>query len=76
MSLRESLTSAVATLLQEVEVVVLTNQDCRKNYGYSSSSITNKMLCANVDGGGSDSCQVTVGYCILRIMKVLGLYLS
>ena len=28
------------------------------NYGYPSSSITTKMLCANVDGGGGDSCQV------------------
>ena len=48
----------LSNTLQEVELVVLTNQDCKNNYGYPSSSITNKMLCANVDGGGGDSCQV------------------
>ena len=38
---------------------VLTNEECKNDYSYASSMITGKMLCANVDGGGKDACQVS-----------------
>lgn len=42
--------------LQEVDLPVLSNEECRKtNY---SSSITENMLCAGYEEGGKDSCQV------------------
>lgn len=46
-----------SNILREVDVVVLSNSDCKNNYGYSSNRITSQMLCANVQGGGKDSCQ-------------------
>jgi len=46
-----------STTLKEVDVGVITNQQCRNNYGYSSSWITDSMLCAVVPGGGKDACQ-------------------
>jgi len=48
---------STSNTLNEVDVTVLTNDDCGNSYGYWPSDITNKMLCANVDGGGKDSCQ-------------------
>ena len=51
---------SVSSTMLEVTVKVLTNNACKNDYVYSSSDITNKMLCANVDGGGKDACQVTV----------------
>jgi len=47
----------VSSYLQYVDVNVLSNADCRNNYGYGSSQILDNMLCANVEGGGKDSCQ-------------------
>ena len=44
----------------EVTVSVLTNSQCKNDYSYGSSMITGKMLCANVDGGGKDACQVII----------------
>ena len=41
--------------LMEVEVNVITNDQCKNNYSYNSSEITGDMLCANVLGGGKDS---------------------
>jgi len=38
-------------------VKVLKNSECKNDYGYSSNDITDQMLCANVEGGGKDSCQ-------------------
>ena len=29
----------------------------RNDYGYSSNSITKRMMCANIPGGGKDACQ-------------------
>ena len=49
---------SVSSSMLEVTVKVLSNNACKNNYAYSSSDITNKMLCANVDGGGKDACQV------------------
>lgn len=46
----------MASKLQEVEVKVLSNAQCKKT-GYDSSWITPEMLCAGVSGGGKDSCQ-------------------
>jgi len=46
-----------STTLKEVDVGVITNQQCGNNYGYSSSWITDSMLCAVVPGGGKDACQ-------------------
>ena len=51
---------SVSSTMLEVTVKVLSNNACKNNYAYSSSDITNKMLCANVDGGGKDACQVTI----------------
>jgi secreted trypsin-like serine protease len=42
--------------LLEVNVTVLTNTECWNDYGYSSSQITDQMLCANEVGGGKDAC--------------------
>ena len=36
---------------------VLSSFVCRKKYGYSSSYITDDMICANEVGGGKDACQ-------------------
>lgn len=43
------------TILQEVDVPVVSTADCRKVYG--TSGITNNMLCAGTATGGEDSCQ-------------------
>ena len=48
---------SLSNKLREVEVKVLSNHQCRSDYTYSSSDITNQMLCAAVAGGGKDSCQ-------------------
>ncbi len=37
----------------------MTNAACKNSYG---SKITNQMMCAAVDGGGKDSCQVFYQY--------------
>jgi len=42
--------------LLEVDLTVLTNHACRNDYGYYSYEISDSMLCANVAGGGKDSC--------------------
>ena len=47
----------VSNKLREVDVKVLSNSQCKNDYSYSSSSITQNMLCAAVAGGGKDSCQ-------------------
>jgi len=43
--------------LQEVDLSVLTNDQCKNDYDYSPSDITDSMLCANIPGGGADACQ-------------------
>ena len=35
----------------------MTNSECKNNYAYPSSWITDQMMCAIVDGGGKDACQ-------------------
>lgn len=47
-------------LLQEVQVPVLSNDDCRKT-NYSSKMISDNMLCAGYpETGKKDSCQVEI----------------
>merc|ERR1712168_967172 len=48
---------SLSSTLREVDVTVMSNSNCRNDYGYWSSEITSSMLCANVVGGGKDSCQ-------------------
>ena len=48
----------LSSSLLEVTVEVLTNNACGNNYAYSSSMITSTMLCAGVEEGGKDACQV------------------
>jgi len=48
---------SVSNELREVTLDVITNNQCKNNFAYSSSMITSQMLCANVDGGGKDACQ-------------------
>ena len=43
--------------LREVNVDVISNDQCRNDFSYSSSSITDQMMCAYVPGGGKDACQ-------------------
>jgi len=48
-----------ATTLQVAQVRVMSNRDCRRDFGYSSSEITNSMICANNrnSNGQIDACQ-------------------
>jgi len=48
---------SVSNKLREVDVNVISNSQCKNDYSYSSSWITARMLCANVNGGGKDACQ-------------------
>jgi len=45
--------------LREVDVKVLTNNECKNNLGYFTEEITDQMLCAGEAGGngGKDACQ-------------------
>jgi len=47
----------VSNKLLEVNVDVLSNSQCKNDFSYPSSWITDQMLCAMVDGGGKDACQ-------------------
>jgi len=52
----------LASVLQEVDVTVLSNQECKENYGRIwNVQITDQNLCANVKGGGKDACQMDSG---------------
>lgn len=48
-------------LLQEVEVPVMSLQDCR-NTSYSPRMISDNMMCAGYHDGKKDSCQVRFNY--------------
>lgn len=54
---------SIATNLQEVQVPIMSNRQCRTT-GYGSSRITDNMLCAGLADGGRDSCQVSVSHCM------------
>ena len=47
---------SLARVLQKVSVPVVSDDDCRDAYG--SSQIADSMICAGLDAGGKDSCQV------------------
>ncbi|XP_069702856.1 trypsin-1-like [Periplaneta americana] len=44
-------------ILQQVEVPVMSNQECRKNTKYNEKMISDNMLCAGYPDGMKDSCQ-------------------
>lgn len=47
-------------ILQEARVKIISNRDCVNKYGYTSSDITSRMICAqgkNKNGSISDACQ-------------------
>ena len=46
-------------MVQDVEVEVLSNQNCinSTDYGYQPEEIDDTMLCAAVPGGGKDAAQ-------------------
>ena len=48
-----------SNVLLEVNVTVVSNKECRNDYKTNSLNltITDNMICANVAGGGKDSCQ-------------------
>lgn len=49
-------------ILQEVEVPIMSNNNCVENTNYTQKMITDNMLCAGYPGvGKKDSCQVCVG---------------
>ena len=58
--------------LREVTKKVLTNDQCRNDYTYSSYEIKDEMMCAHVDGGGKDSCQVLILDLSVVLMTVIG----
>jgi len=47
----------VSNYLQKAEVTVLSNEDCNSDQYVYGGAVTDKMMCANVQGGGTDSCQ-------------------
>lgn len=47
---------STSNVLQEVDVPIMSNEDCKKT-AYGESRITANMLCAGVTEGGKDSCQ-------------------
>jgi len=48
---------SLSKVLLEAEVEVLSNKECISDYGYTSSDLTTKMMCAGVEEGGKDACQ-------------------
>ncbi len=48
---------STATVLQEVVVPIMSNDECKKT-AYGEKRITANMLCAGIPEGGKDSCQV------------------
>jgi len=61
-------------LLQEVNVPVMTNEECVKNTSYTDTMITPNMLCAGYVGvGGMDSCQGDSGG-PLAVLRPTGRY--
>jgi len=47
----------LSSVLLEVDVKVLSVDECKNDYGYKETQITEEMLCAAVKKGGKDSCQ-------------------
>ena len=45
-------------ILQKVDVPVVSDEDCRGSYG--QEDVADSMICAGLDAGGKDSCQVMI----------------
>ena len=48
----------VITHHPQVDVPVVSDDDCRDSYG--QNDIADSMICAGLDAGGKDSCQVRI----------------
>lgn len=56
----------VSRVLRHVTVPLVDKATCKKEYG--SQDITDSMICAGVEEGGKDSCQVIIALdCSLRV---------
>ncbi|KAF6213205.1 hypothetical protein GE061_010921 [Apolygus lucorum] len=53
-------------ILQEVEVPVMSNDDCKTNTSYSAKVISENMMCAGYEEGMKDSCQGDSGGPLIR----------
>ncbi|CAH1405196.1 unnamed protein product [Nezara viridula] len=53
-------------ILQEVEIPVMSNDDCRANTSYNPKMISDNMLCAGYDEGKKDACQGDSGGPLIR----------
>lgn len=47
-------------VLRHVEVAIVDQATCRSNY-FLVNTVTDRMICAAVSGGGKDACQVRFG---------------
>uniref|UniRef100_A0A3B4Y8W5 Peptidase S1 domain-containing protein n=1 Tax=Seriola lalandi dorsalis TaxID=1841481 RepID=A0A3B4Y8W5_SERLL len=52
--------------LQEVDVPVVSNSQCRKAYERANVKITSNMICAGLPEGGKDSCKVSQSYHLIH----------
>jgi hypothetical protein len=57
--------SNVASMLRDVKVPAITNDECKQ--AYNSNSVTSKMLCAGYPEGKKDSCQGDSGGPLVQI---------
>ncbi|XP_016994516.2 trypsin delta [Drosophila takahashii] len=60
----------ISDVLQEVEVNVVENSECKSAY---SIMLTSRMLCAGVTGGGKDACQGDSGGPLIYKNELLGI---
>ena len=60
---------SLSNYLQEVMVNVLSNEECNGPEYVYEGAITDRMMCANVEGGGKDSCQGDSGYTSAFIIR-------
>ena len=54
---RDGDNSSAATVLQQVNVPLYDQAQCKTNYGTLNIAITDNMVCAGLEAGGKDSCQ-------------------
>lgn len=54
-----------ASVLQEVTVPIISNEECKKT-GYGEKRITPNMMCAGHPEGGKDSCQVISFFFLMK----------
>jgi len=54
---QEGVSSSSPAILQEVEVPVVTNAECKTDYGSWGSYIYDTIICAGLPEGGKDTCQ-------------------